>query len=872
MANIAAVALDNSSGDRISIEYSYKHVGSIYSGDGSIGREISRRRQKHAAALRPLGSAVVKHNIEMKDKLKYVYALCGTHLFFQAEAWDRLSAAAATKLNHSLILGYRALWDYCCILSPGPTTLRIYGVLKSCVPWQVNPRQVLNALTSGVLVYLSEQLAEYWRSIARKYPDPPDEPQGYEPVEGSLVLPEGLPDTVLGGFPHMEVAPHAVSIVGAWRFKWGRALLLPKSVDAKDSMIVQRTLGETRPLILSSTCNKAVAICINKPMSYACTVACDLAKNGFIPNRIMVNNILDLEGKCLHWIAQRHRTGVLLASFDVRAVAPYMLHAAIFWTLAAMAILGDVVQAIRAFRQDVWVEVYRRVVSGAGVFCSRGIEQGLPERRPRAARPGAAGPPGEAGAGGPPEAPEHIWLLPLAPRAAATVEVTFPGGGVEWAAALCEGGPEVELRAVLEGQGWEQVRVVPFGAAASSRQDGFQAPGHWLSTRATAAEALPPVGRMVAGTYLRRDLRLRADRLEVVEVQQAARTNRNIQREIASDVKTHQYSPEPLEAAANEAWLFHGTSSAGARAIADEGFAEGAYMEHGRAFGQGLYFTECSSKADFYTKPAQAEVDIPEYAGLCCMLLCRVALGRTLVVDVAGTPDKNSIAADFAKGEYHSVLGDREHLLDSYREFVVPNASQVCLGRDRPPAMWTGLRQPAWASHGRDASASAPRSSGDGFGISVSVEGDGFWRGLVEREERGRQLPAHVMRHVSSDRFREVVFPGEGAHRRPDALARTDAAPPRAASEAGSLARAAAAHEGAARALAASAAAWEAAASRRRSARSARGRAVLWAPRRAGRCHAPGRPRLAATKGRCPHRLGGCPASSRAHDACRGPQ
>eukprot|EP00959_Pyramimonas_sp_CCMP1952_P191091 3996013-Pyramimonas_sp.AAC.1 len=107
MAKFSAIALDSTSDDRIVIEQAYKRVGGIYTGDGSTGQEVSRRKHKHSASLRPLRASVIKYEIAMSDKLKYIDALCSTHLFFQAETSDKISATCTAKLNHALLSGYR---------------------------------------------------------------------------------------------------------------------------------------------------------------------------------------------------------------------------------------------------------------------------------------------------------------------------------------------------------------------------------------------------------------------------------------------------------------------------------------------------------------------------------------------------------------------------------------------------------------------------------------------------------------------------------------------------------------------------------------------------------------------------------------------
>lgn len=47
------------------------------------------------------------------------------------------------------------------------------------------------------------------------------------------------------------------------------------------------------------------------------------------------------------------------------------------------------------------------------------------------------------------------------------------------------------------------------------------------------------------------------------------------------------------------------TSATNVVSIFEDGFQQQPSLAHGAAFGSGIYFTECSSKADMYTSPAE---------------------------------------------------------------------------------------------------------------------------------------------------------------------------------------------------------------------------------------------------------------------------
>mmetsp|Transcript_99063 Transcript_99063/g.275819 ORF Transcript_99063/g.275819 Transcript_99063/m.275819 type:complete len:679 (-) Transcript_99063:129-2165(-) len=124
-----------------------------------------------------------------------------------------------------------------------------------------------------------------------------------------------------------------------------------------------------------------------------------------------------------------------------------------------------------------------------------------------------------------------------------------------------------------------------------------------------------------------------------------------------------------LGAASNEAWLFHGTSEKAAELITSGDFlVEKAGSNAGTLFGRGIYMAECCSKADEYS--------VEGADGLRCMLLCRVTLGSILYCDDEA-PDVNRLVQECMTERFHSVLGDREKVHNTFREFIVYNDDQV---------------------------------------------------------------------------------------------------------------------------------------------------------------------------------------------------
>lgn len=147
--------------------------------------------------------------------------------------------------------------------------------------------------------------------------------------------------------------------------------------------------------------------------------------------------------------------------------------------------------------------------------------------------------------------------------------------------------------------------------------------------------------------------------------------------------RTHKCTPvfgvpcnglKPLEQDINEVYLWHGTSPSNANCIAQDGFqlkfagtGAGSNM-----YDQGIYFAECSSKADEY---AQDGPDSEE--GVYCLLLCRVVLGEVLRMTAGGEATHGIIRSAMRSEAYNSVLGDRESAVGTYKEFVVYQEAQV---------------------------------------------------------------------------------------------------------------------------------------------------------------------------------------------------
>lgn len=145
------------------------------------------------------------------------------------------------------------------------------------------------------------------------------------------------------------------------------------------------------------------------------------------------------------------------------------------------------------------------------------------------------------------------------------------------------------------------------------------------------------------------------------------------------DIKTQAVSmkgvsfhpDEPVDASINEVWLWHGTGKEGAHGITDTDFDMGrAGSAAGTMFGRGLYFAESCMKSDEYTKADDRNWNP--------LILCRVTCGRLFHCDWKRPSDRKEELEEMCRtGGYHCILGDRQKVRGTYREYIVFDNDQV---------------------------------------------------------------------------------------------------------------------------------------------------------------------------------------------------
>lgn len=119
----------------------------------------------------------------------------------------------------------------------------------------------------------------------------------------------------------------------------------------------------------------------------------------------------------------------------------------------------------------------------------------------------------------------------------------------------------------------------------------------------------------------------------------------------------------------NEWLLFHGTNERAAQEIAQGDFTMRlAGTATGTLYGRGTYFADSFTKADEYAQKGRNDI--------CTALICRVIGGKVLYNDEV-TPDSQALTDAVTKGQYDSILGDREKCRGTYREYVLFDADQI---------------------------------------------------------------------------------------------------------------------------------------------------------------------------------------------------
>merc|ERR1712091_544999 len=142
------------------------------------------------------------------------------------------------------------------------------------------------------------------------------------------------------------------------------------------------------------------------------------------------------------------------------------------------------------------------------------------------------------------------------------------------------------------------------------------------------------------------------------------------------------WSDHDYRSDANEWLLLHSGLPESLEAIAREGFTmrkrgKGGTTGSGGLYGEGLYCAESITKADEY---ARGRVCSGAFQGCRAAAVVRVLGGRYFYTDEdVSDVDKSAFAKRVLEQQYDSTIGDRLKLKNTFREYVVYDASATYL-------------------------------------------------------------------------------------------------------------------------------------------------------------------------------------------------
>ena len=161
-------------------------------------------------------------------------------------------------------------------------------------------------------------------------------------------------------------------------FNTSLMVFLPKGEHADDREgSVSRKGGDTRPLNLSNTDAKIIALAFNKPLSSEAKRTVNSQQRGFVPDRYMNDNILELEAYGL-LASLFGKPRPCFALWDFRAAFPSVEHEWIFFVLVAMMLPGFVIHAIKQLYKHCKVVIVFAGMRKEGFNITAGIKQGCP--------------------------------------------------------------------------------------------------------------------------------------------------------------------------------------------------------------------------------------------------------------------------------------------------------------------------------------------------------------------------------------------------------------------------------------------------------------------------------------------------------------
>jgi exonuclease III len=160
-------------------------------------------------------------------------------------------------------------------------------------------------------------------------------------------------------------------------FNESNMVFIPKGDDPNDQNIVERGPGDLRPLNLSNTDNKLVALVINGRLASLCQMTVAEQQRGFVAGRHIEDNLFQLEASAIALGSTNHKTAAAIF-FDFTTAFPALAHAWIFFVLRTMGVPDYILNTIlKLYTGCNAFLMFGGVRVGSLPICS-GIKQGCP--------------------------------------------------------------------------------------------------------------------------------------------------------------------------------------------------------------------------------------------------------------------------------------------------------------------------------------------------------------------------------------------------------------------------------------------------------------------------------------------------------------
>ena len=160
-------------------------------------------------------------------------------------------------------------------------------------------------------------------------------------------------------------------------FDASKMTFIPKGETEGQSASISRQAQELRPLNLSNTDNKIIALILNEKLAELAQLIVSGQQRGFIKGRHIDDNILQLEAAAIvHSLTNIKRAAMVL--FDFSAAFPSVSHRWIFKVLEHMQIPSNIIHAIRELYKNSTASICINNVAYFTIGIYSGIKQGCP--------------------------------------------------------------------------------------------------------------------------------------------------------------------------------------------------------------------------------------------------------------------------------------------------------------------------------------------------------------------------------------------------------------------------------------------------------------------------------------------------------------